>query len=167
MASRDPYAVVLADLRAKRDEIDNLIRSLEAFRPGTTTTAPVMPAEPPSLPEHPSSSSGMVRGSLFGLSIVDAAKAVLKQNGHPMKNVEIVEAIRAGGHAMNSPDPINTVSSVLNRALQQGIGIVRVGRGVWQIQKAEAEQPAGRLLEDEADNSLFDASDETRDGSER
>ncbi len=63
--ARDPYEVVLADLRAKRDDIDKLIHTLEAYRPATLS----VPQTFPTAAKQPD-----VVGPLFGLSIVDASK---------------------------------------------------------------------------------------------
>ncbi len=121
--ARDPYEVVLADLRAKRDDIDKLINSLEAFRPTSVASTATLPVQ-----DRPAAS-----GPFVGLSIVDAAKAVLRERNEPTAVADITQALRDGGLAMNSPDPNNTVSSVLNRAFQQGNGVVRVGRGLWAL----------------------------------
>lgn len=128
--ARDPYQVVLADLRAKRDDIDKLIHTLEAYRPAAA----------------PTSASGLNAlkqtdgvGPLYGLSIVDAAKTVLRDRGRPLPVADIVTGLRDGGHVMNSEDPSNTVSSVLNRAFHQGSGVVRVGRGIWALVEPSAE----------------------------
>lgn len=126
--ARDPYEVVLADLRAKRDDIDRLIRSLEAFRPAGLAT-PAAPTAPP--PKAPPAFGG----PLQGLSIVDGAQSVLKERGAPMGNGDIADAIQAGGLAMNSAEPANTVSSVLHRAWENGGDIVRVGRGMWGLKE--------------------------------
>ena len=135
---RDPYEVVLDDLRAKRDEIDKLIRSLEAFRPSTQTTSVVQAlvgvmtvssasAVPP--PPQP----------LLGMTIVDAARAVLKGEGRPLANFDLADALTKGGLAMNSADPVNTISSVLTRYYNQGGDIVRAGRGVWDLAERRPE----------------------------
>ncbi len=128
--ARDPYEVVLADLRAKRDDIDKLIRTLEAYRPAAAPTSA-------SGLNAPKQTDGV--GPLYGLSIVDAAKTVLRDRGRPLPVSDIVTGLRDGGHVMNSEDPSNTVSSVLNRAFQQGSGVVRVGRGIWALAEPSAE----------------------------
>jgi len=137
--ARDPYEVVLADLRAKRDDIDKLIRTLEAYRPAA---APTSVSGPNALKQ----TDGV--GPLYGLSIVDAAKTVLRDRGRPLPVADIVAGLRDGGHVMNSEDPSNTVSSVLNRAFQQGNGVVRVGRGTWALAPKTVESEAAQTLID-------------------
>ncbi len=152
MSFRDPYEVVLADLRAKRDEIDVLIRSLEGFRP-TQGSLPIPDrptmekSEAAPTPKQPESV-----GPLFGLSIVDASKIVMRERGRPLPVGDIVLGLKEGGHVMNSEDPSNTVSSVLNRALQQGNGVVRVGRGVWAL-----PETMPRTVEEQAVHAVLDS----------
>lgn len=155
--ARDPYEVVLADLRAKRDEIDKLILSLEAFRPAPTialgTPAPTTPPPAPPVP----------MGRLFGASILDASAAVIRDKGAPMSNGDIAEAIQAGGLVMNSAEPANTVSSVLHRAWESGSDVVRVGRGMWGLKEwypgrdMSKPLPKPRTVEEQAAQALLKA----------
>ena len=135
--ARDPYEVVLADLRAKRDELDKLIRTLTAFRhPQTPTDAPLPGGSAPGT--YKVVSEG---GPFEGLSIVDAAIRVLRDRGKPIRNAELAEAIQDGGVVMNSVEPANTVSSVLHRARVNGSPIARVSRGVWGLAEWTPARP--------------------------
>ena len=69
-----------------------------------------------------------------------------------MPVADIVTALKEGGHVMNSEDPANTVSSVLNRALAQGNGVVRIGRGVWAL-----PETTPRNVEEQAAQGLIEA----------
>ncbi len=125
--SRDAYDVVLADLRAKRDEIETAIKAIEAVRPQTSAPSAVaafgigVPTPPPAT------------RPFFGMSIEEAAKHVLKSRSEPMGPVDIVNAIKEGGLVMSSAEPANTVSSVLNRGWRNGSDLVRVSRGMWGL----------------------------------
>ena len=125
--SRDAYDVVLGDLRAKRDEIDRAIQAILAVRPHAAPSSAVVafgvsaPTQPPA--PRP----------FFGMSIEEAAKHVLKGRSEPMGPVDIVNALKDGGLAMNSVEPANTVSSVLNRGWRNGSDVVRVSRGMWGL----------------------------------
>lgn len=68
----DPYAMVLADLRAKRAQIDQTIALLEGMRSGTP-----MPADAEDGPLAPATGGGIDAGSFLGMSIPDAAKKAL------------------------------------------------------------------------------------------
>lgn len=122
MSSRDPYEAVLADLRAKRNEIDALIRTLEAVR-----------AQPkPSILGTPQHRRG---GYLFGLSVVDASKVVLRQLGRPLCSADIAKGLMAGGHVMRLPDVASTIVAELDRILQEGDGVVRMRQGTWGLEE--------------------------------
>lgn len=124
--SRDPYEVVLDDLRAKRDEIDRAIQAIQAVRP--RLPAQESAPEPSKLPQaHPQP------GSLFGLSIEEGSRIALKAHGSIMGPNDLVTALKDGGLVMNSVEPANTVSSVLNRGWRNGSDVVRVSRGMWGL----------------------------------
>lgn len=121
----DPYAAVLADLKAKRDQIDQAIQAIEGLRtnaPATTSAASTPP---------PLAADG--RGAYLGMSIPDAAKKVLASRRQTMGNAEILAALKAGGLHLNSQQPINTIGSVLTRRFHVVGDIVRVGRGTWGL----------------------------------
>jgi hypothetical protein len=125
----DPYEAVLADLRAKRAQIDQAIAAIEAIRigapiPGTAASASnsqELPAEGP--------------GWLLGMTIPEAAKKLLTARHQTMRNAEIAEAFKTSGLAMNSADPVNTIGSVLTRRANEVGDIVKVGRGLWGLKE--------------------------------
>lgn len=125
----DPYAIVIADLRAKRDELDRTIAMLEAMSGGAVPhqakrVDPMSKAEADSGP-----------GAYLGMSIADAARKLLASRRQPMNNADIYAALTAGGLAMNSAEPLNTIGSVLTRRFHQVGDIVRVKRGVWGLKE--------------------------------
>ena len=134
----DPYEVVLADLRAKRDEINRVIQALQTFRSGS-----VKPVAPLAIPAEQrviepavspvTTPAPAMKSPYLGMTIVDGTKAVLIDRLEPMGNADVVKSLRAGGMVLNSSDPINTVSSVLTRRFNQIGDIVRVGRGTWAL----------------------------------
>ena len=129
----DPYEAVLTDLRAKRDEIERVISTLEAFRAGGSVGVGVVSSS-----GSTASSKGIVvcsggPGDYLGMSIVDASKKLLASRRKTMANPEIAASLKAGGLAMNSREPANTIGSVLTRRFQQVGDIVRVERGQWGL----------------------------------
>jgi len=123
----DPYEAVIADLRAKREQIDQAIQLLESLRGGVQ-----LPGVPTSVGRsHESPATGP--GAFLGMTIPDATRKLLATRKQTLGNAEIVAALKAGGMAMESADPINTVGSVLTRRFNQVGDIVRVGRGIWGL----------------------------------
>lgn len=121
----DPYETVLADLKAKRDQLDQAIAAIEAVR-GTSTAA--------------SSGNGLPLGSdgpgaFLGMSIVDATKKLLATKRQALKVPDILAALKAGGLALNSKEPGNVIGSVLTRHFNEVGEIVRVERGLWGLQE--------------------------------
>lgn len=124
-ALSDPYAVVLADLRAQRDRIDAAIAAIESLR--GVAGADARPKTEKAAPTQ------MGAGAFLGMSIPDAAKKLLVHERRAMANPEIWEKLKAGGLHLNSADPVNTVGSVLSRRFDKVGDIVRVGRGTWGL----------------------------------
>jgi hypothetical protein len=128
----DPYETVLADLYAKREQILQAIAAIEALRGPTIGGISSGAAANPnkfgsgSL-DHP--------GALLGMSIVDAAKALLASKRTPLKNPELAAMFKAGGLRMNSKEPANTIGSVLTRRMAEIGDVVRVGRGTWGLKE--------------------------------
>jgi hypothetical protein len=127
----DPYDAVLADLKAKRDQIDQAIAAIESIRAGGPAPAR------DSAPANGSQNNGGVGGpgGLLGLSMVDAAKKVLAARRQPLKSADILEAFRAGGLPLTSKEPLNVVGSVLTRRFNDVGDVVRVSRGTWGLKE--------------------------------
>lgn len=164
--SGDPYEVVLADLRAKRHELDVAIRAIEAVRPQPVAPESLGTPVPPELFRQPESANPR---PFFGLSIEDGARATLRRHGEPMGPNDLVTALKDGGLVMNSEVPANTVSSVLNRGWRNGSDVVRVSRGMWGLaewypdrdmrfvpsSKDEAENDDGKAAQPIESDPLF------------
>lgn len=127
----DPYDAVLADLRAKRDQLDQAIAAIESLRGGamSATGGAVGETHKKQAPQ----SSGP--GALLGYSIVDAAKKLLSEQRRPLRNPEIASLFKAGGLVLNSKEPANTIGSVLTRRQNEVGDIVRVDRGTWGLKE--------------------------------
>jgi HB1, ASXL, restriction endonuclease HTH domain len=82
----------------------------------------------------------------LGMSIADATRKLLESKKRAMGTSGIVAAITAGGLAMASADPINTVSTVLGRRSEKVGDIVRLERGKWGLKGGEAK-PSTRAPE--------------------
>lgn len=126
----DPYALVLADLKAKRDQIDQAIILIEGFRGGGALGGIV----PPSLIGGAPTTQDAA-GIYLGMSIPDAAKKALASQRKALGNAEIAKMLRDGGLVMRSADSTNTVGSILTRRFNQVGDIVRVSRGMWGLKE--------------------------------
>jgi hypothetical protein len=122
----DHYAVVLADLRAKRAQIDQAIQAIESLRGTGSSAIPSGESQPRSENEA---------GAYLGMSIADATRKLLESRKRAMGTSDIVAAITAGGLALNSADPTNTVSAVLGRRSDKVGDIVRPERGKWGLKE--------------------------------
>ena len=128
----DPYVAVLADLHAKRDQIDQTIGLLVALREGRASApapAPASVISPTEIGEEDRS------GEYLGMSIVDASKKLLAMRKRAMGNADILAELRSGGLVLTSADPVNVISSVLMRRFKSDGDIVRVDRGVWGLKE--------------------------------
>jgi hypothetical protein len=131
---QNAYAAVLADLRAKRAEIDNTIRILEGMA-GLNRADGSDTAQPVSMEGGPAEQGDDEAGAYLGMSITDAAKKLLGKRKRAMANPEIARELMAGGLALTSADPVNTVGSVLTRRFNQVGDVVRVARGTWGLKE--------------------------------
>ncbi len=121
--TQSAYLDVIADLKRRRDGIDQLIGELEVLV-GSEHIAQ-------SLADMP----------LRGMKVIDAAKTVLRENGGPMSPAAITERIKAGGCRASSP---NTVASILHRYARDNDDVFSPDRGLWDIRPhvADAEPKA-------------------------
>ena len=127
----DPYDAVLADLRAKRDQIDQTIALLSNLRAGS----PAFVASQISVANDQEQGIVETAGMYLGMSIVDAAKKLLALRKRTMTNSEILNEIKAGGLVLTGADPLNVVGSVMTRRFNQVGDVVRVGRGTWGLKE--------------------------------
>lgn len=124
----DPYAIVLADLKAQRDRIDQAIQAIESVRAGGSS-AGVQAAQP--RPQD----TALGDGAFHGMSISEATKKLLGVRKKQMTNTEILAELKAGGMMLTSADPLNTVGAVLTRRFKDTGDIVRVERGTWGLKE--------------------------------
>jgi hypothetical protein len=124
----DPYDAVLADLRAKRDQIDQAIAAIEGLRGGSASGSP----QPPMVAQNAAVDSP---SAFLGMSIPEAAKKLLAARRQPLRNPEIATAFKSGGLILQSKEPANTIGSVLTRRASDVGDVVRVGRGTWGLKE--------------------------------
>jgi hypothetical protein len=145
--AHNPYAAALADLRSKRDAIDNTIRFLEQM--SGLASSPSEAGTPYGIfpqvtPDAPSENAA---GMFLGMSIVDAAKKLLNLRKRAMSNTEILAELTQGGLVLTGADPLNVVGSVMTRRFNQVGDVVRVARGTWGLKEwypNRTFKPAGK-----------------------
>ena len=123
------YDAVIADLRAKRDQIDQLIQTLEMLKTGVPLTLATSGQSLGMLgtPAPAQVDSGpMPSGTFLGLGIEEGVKKLLSLRKRPMSAQEIAADLLAGGLHLKSETPANTIASVLSRAFKAGGEIVRI-----------------------------------------
>jgi|ERR1700722_4347902 len=124
----DPYVIVLADLKAKRDQIDQAIQALESLRSGPKNSA--------SVAEKAAGAGTPEAGEFLGMSIAEAAKKLLARRKQAMGNADIASGLTGGGLVMSeNTDHQNIVGSVLTRRFEKVGDIVRVSRGMWGLKE--------------------------------
>lgn len=151
IAALDPYETVLADLRAKRDQIDQTITLLSALRAGggASATAAVAPQE---------AAIVETAGMFLGMSIPDGTKKLLAIRKRTLGNAEIAKELQAGGLVLTSAEPANVIGSVLSRRFLQVGDIVKVGRGIWGLK----EWYPGRNFKPTSKGSMLSATYEVK-----
>jgi len=125
------YAVVLADLEAKRAVLDGLIENL---RNVLNLGAQVTVGGGVNAGSNKSIDPSSIRDdAFFGLSIGDAAKRYLEMVKRKQSVKEIAEALDRGGLPHSSSNFVNTVGTMIRRAAKADPELVRIGRGEWGL----------------------------------
>jgi hypothetical protein len=148
----DAYDIVLRDLLAKKEQIDQAIKALQELRGGGAMTAGAGTSDSPNTAINDP-------GAFLGMTIPDAAKKLLAAKRKTMRNPDIAAEFKRGGLHLNSKDPINTIGAVLTRRAKEVGDLVKVGRGEWGLrewypgrsfkQKAQDEEPSSSPTEPE------------------
>jgi len=134
----NPYDAVIADLRSKRDQIDQAIQFLEMFKNGVPMLAPgSMPSQTIlGMAAIATNDGGQIAsGTFLGLGIEEAVKTLLRIRKRAMAAQEIANDLQAGGAHLQGATPEKTVASVLGRAFKAGGDVVRISRGQWGLQE--------------------------------
>lgn len=133
MASQnDHYSAVIADLEAKRDELDRTIQSLRNM--AGLSGAPKQSVDVTEKEPQKETQFITEDNPFLGMKIYDAAKIILANKRKPMSPSDLVDALEAGG-LMLTGNKTNTVGSVLNRRQKQVGDIVSPARGKWGLKE--------------------------------
>src|SRR5437867_1171512 len=114
-SSPSPYDAAIADARAKRDILDQVIKVLESMRDGNfmgAFTGPITPVVAHSgAAIETRSTEEVAPGTFHRMSIEAAAKKLLDMRKRALGTREITNSLRAGGLHLQSETPENTVAS--------------------------------------------------------
>lgn len=126
------YAAVIADLEAKRDELERSIAMLRQMA-GISGAVNVPPndAQKPDVGPTPTISGD---NPFLGMKVHDAAKVILANKRKPMSPSDLVEEMEAGGLLLTG-NKTNSVGSILNRRQKQVGDIVSPQRGMWALKE--------------------------------
>ena len=138
------YAAVIADLRAKRDEIERTIAILEAM----AGVAPVVGrrAHPPAEAVAPVASRTATVSLNNGIG--EACARIVRENaGAALSTREVTDRLIASGFRINAENPINNVWSALNHRVKVTGDIEQVDKRWRYVGGAEkAATPEGARM---------------------
>jgi len=146
------YTNVLADLKARRVQLDTAIAAIEQLAGVPLSgTASATASGTASLTVG---EEQVKDDSFFGLSIPDAARKFLGMRKRPASTPDIADALKRGGLTTLKPETFaNTVGSVLNRIGKNEGSIVKVGRGKWGLAEWYPGRRKGKKQNDEGEES--------------
>lgn len=132
------YSAVLADLEAKRSDLDRAIVSLRRIVElgviigSAEGASPLVNGNP-----SPDLHGGEVPvGAFLGKSIPEAAKLCLQITKRKMKTREIADALVKGGIETTAKTSFPAiVHSILMRTVRSGGGIVKLDRSFWGLEE--------------------------------
>ena len=130
MVEESPYSAVLRDLRAKRDKIDALIKSLEEVSAGGMVSSQEIMAAANGDQTFDTLMNSVKPGEFHGKSFPAAAHAILsKTDRHPLNTNQILEIIEKSGRKVEGKNPTGTIYSSLAR----NSDFVKVKSNTWGL----------------------------------
>jgi hypothetical protein len=134
------YAAVIADLRAKRDELDRTIAMLEAMvklsQPTQADNASRQPSDDSrkqsaqTLAQNPPTRASRRVGAI-NTGIGDAVAQVLMEQSRPLTTREVTDALAKTGFPLNMANPLNNVWSALDHRSKIRGDVIREGKA-WR-----------------------------------
>jgi hypothetical protein len=131
--SGNAYAVVIADLRRQRDEIERMIARLEAMAAsGTVCLEPDDREQTQQETPRGQDAAGDRENPYLGMKSIDAVKDLLARRRKPLAPAEILAGLEAGGLSLSGA---NVVASILSRRQRDVGDVVSPKRGVWGLRE--------------------------------
>lgn len=132
----DYYGAVLADLRAKRSELDAAIAAIERLSGAAPSSgAPIDLAQPRA------GDQGLLRSdAFFNMSILDATQKYLNFMKKPQSLMSVAKALEEHGMIHTSKAWPATVFTTLRRAEERGDRVLRVQKN-WALAEWYPNRP--------------------------
>lgn len=147
--SNNAYGAVIADLKAKRDNLNKMIADLEAMASGGISSTNHQSDDTPL--EQQKAGDGV--NDFLGKSIPEATLILLTQQRRKMRTKEISKALEDGGMEFSGANVTNTIGSVLNRRQSKVGDIVSPDRGYWGLKEWYPGRTFGKKAKEEESNS--------------
>jgi hypothetical protein len=135
--STESYANVIADLEAKRDELDRIIRTLKAMSqlepPATPTIVSTKPEK--MLPISRPSGRRRVSRSHYSAGLGEECVRILRdcvQTGAAISTRQVTDLLLESGFELKTANPTNNVFSSLNHRAKVSGDVERVGSN-WRF----------------------------------
>ena len=151
------YQAVLADLRARRRQLDAAIASIETILGSGASTVDLADDEeasaasetnqgstPPATRRPVGAGAGIQNDTFFGLSTAAAIRKYLNLMKRPQTPKNIADALQAGGqiHAVDEKSAYVNTYSALRKGLARG-ETVQIKNGDWGLAEWYANKPKG------------------------
>lgn len=122
-----PIDVVIADLKAERDQLNSMISALERRKAGASLNkSAAVPADRLIISED-----AIPSDAFFGMTLPDAAHKYLSLVKNPKPHPELCDALLEGGFKTGATNFREVVRSTLSRHPD----FVRVRRGEWGLKE--------------------------------
>ena len=120
------YAETLADLHARKRDIDKAIASLEAIRRWAAPQKPTTDSPP--------------KRAVQQKSLMEAVVEVLRQQGDMMSPADIVSALDDSGFEIGGTDKHRNIGATLNRGKNSGV-FTNPERAKWGLVESDTAAP--------------------------
>jgi hypothetical protein len=127
------YAMVLADMRARRAALDSAIAHMEVFFSGQVQDVANGPAAVPATGTASAIPGEVPAGAFLGKSIPEAAILYLQIVKRKATSREITEALRRGGMESTSNNFQGIVHACLDRHRKAGGEVVKLDKSTWGL----------------------------------
>lgn len=127
------YEAVLADLMAKRDELDKAIAIIQRLMGVSIVADPAKTVVEGGLNNAAPEPAEIVSDTFFNMNISDAIKKYLRMSKRPKGVNTISDALQAGGMQTLSKNFYSSVYSALVREQDQEGGFKKVSKKEWGL----------------------------------
>jgi DNA-directed RNA polymerase delta subunit len=128
----EAYKAVIADLKARRTQLDVMIAGLEQQMASAGEGTQIDVAGLTGLDQH-SEPTEIRSDTFFGLSIPDAIRKCFKISKRPLSLSEMTASLKAGGLLTTAQNLMQTIGATLQRMKKTDGDVVSLGNGQWGL----------------------------------